>query len=275
MRTLLDFPKRMRKHWIWRFIYHGAHGVEWICGVLALVMSASLKANANDIVAFKTQIQWLQNRSAVSIVFAVIAIGICGLVKRWAGPPWVWDAIHNALDGFRDVMFAAKKGEPEHLHRVTLFKHSHFPTNRFKIWKFGRWLVPVERSGATTRKNVSCFRVSDDGEHVEGVAGQAWARREGEIFMTDALPEITSASTPDERKNYAKKGFVSVEWVEKRLQDEKPFPRRLCGIRLELKGSPWGVLVVDSILPDKIDQFDVAFKLSGRHLVALLEGART
>jgi hypothetical protein len=272
---LLDSAERMRKHWGWRVIYHFAHGVEWACGLLALVMSASLKANVGDAPAFKAQIQWLHDRSAFSIVFTVIAIGVCGLIKRWAGPPWVWSAIHNALDGFRDVLFAARKSEPEHLHRVTLFKCSHFPTNRLKIWEFGKWLVPVERSGATTRKNVSCFRVSDDGEHVEGIAGQAWIRREGEIVMIDSLPEITSASTTNEIDNYAKRGFVSPEWVQNRIRDGKPLPRRLCGIRLELKGNPWGVLVVDSSLPDKMTQLDDAFKLSGRHLVALLEGART
>jgi hypothetical protein len=271
----LHSVNRMRKHWGWAFVYRGAHATEWICGVLALVMSASLKADPAAIPVFTAQVRWLQHRSAISVFFAVVAIGVCGLVKRWAGPPWVWSAIHSSLNGFRDVVFATRKAEPEHLHRVTLFKFSRFPTNRFRFWAYGRWLVPVERSGATTRLNVSSFHVPDDGEHVEGVAGQAWARSEGEVFMTDALPEVSTASSDDELENYAKKAFVSVEWVKNRLKDGKPLARRLCGVRLELKGNPWGVLVVDSRLPEKIDRVEEAFKLSGRHLVALLEGART
>ncbi|MDL1948849.1 hypothetical protein FBQ97_03435 [Acidobacteria bacterium ACD] len=261
----------MRKHWAW--IYIGAGWIGVPCTVAAALLTGSLKLEQDSFRLLAGVIEWFQKRAAVYAFGAVVIAATMNMVRRYLGRPWVWTAIHSELDLVRDLVFSAKRSESEHHHRVTLYKFSYLPTNRLKLFRVGRWLVPVERSGIHTRKDVAQFKVPDEADRAEGVAGQAWARPEGEILMTDALPDMNGNSSDAEVENYAKATFVSAAWVRKKIADGSKLPRRLCGMRVECNGKAWGVIVVDSRSSDSLS-VEMAFQLSANHLGALLQGAR-
>jgi len=108
-----------------------------------------------------------------------------------------------------------------------------------------------------TRRRRKWFRASDDGQTVEGVAGQTWA--EGRTILKENLPNLGASPTDDEINHYGKSGFLTAHHVRKQLK-RRPLPRSLCGIMVEVKAKPWGVIVIDStsetlMAKDKIERF--------------------
>jgi hypothetical protein len=140
-----------------------------------------------------------------------IFLAISEAMRKVVGPPWLWDAIHSYLDSFRDYAFPDQPGDMLHEHRVTLFKHVRWRWC-LKKWPWSGWLVPVERSGHTTRRTSAVFRAPDEANDAEGVAGVTWASKSA--VPVPELPDLSGQPSVAEISEYAKKTFVSTEWVE-------------------------------------------------------------
>ena len=177
------------------------------------------------------------------------------------------------LDQYREEMFGKDeetKEEPEHFHRVTLYKYGwHWA---LVMWPWSGWVVPVARSGSTTKTKIPCFRASrNEPDKAEGVAGQTWVRnRRVPVFNLPNL-NIESPSEPD-IEEYAKQTFVSEKWMYNRIQKHKKGPqaRSLLGIPLETKGKSWGVLVVDSRSQESIGLKKVSKSYSSQAYYSVL-----
>lgn len=190
---------------------------------------------------------------------------ILGLVRRRVGSPSVWEAVHEGLEAVRNQAFADRStGDPEHYHRATLFRYySVRPSWRY--WPWTRRLVAVARSGRHTRKAITTFRAPDTPDRTNGVAGQAWARPDS--YRVPELPDVSGDPSPAEVERYARLSSVTKEWV----RENQPETRSLFGMRLEVDGEPWGVLVLDSRDPEPIEG-EKAFRMVARTLTPLLKG---
>lgn len=155
--------------------------------------------------------------------------------------------------------------DPDHYHRLTLFKHTGFcywprPARSF-IWKWGKgfwpwtgWLVPVARSGHSTKYVKTTFRVPEDGHGAEGVAGKAFFQDNPFKVPSSGtlLNTLSQSSSPQEIEDFAKATFVNAQWIRSRLQKEKPLSKSLFAFRIKIGGKPWGVVVIDSVASDGI-----------------------
>jgi len=153
-----------------------------------------------------------------------------------------YEAIHDLLDQICEATFSDVSFELEQHRRVTLFKRKRFYWKRWPF--FGAWLVPIERSGETTRRTDAVFRVHDDGEKCEGVAGRTYSKRK--IVYVDSLPSLRTNRSDDDLKKYGEKSFTD----PKRFRSNR-FPQScsLMGLPIEVDRKRWGVLVIDSINP--------------------------
>jgi transcriptional regulator with GAF, ATPase, and Fis domain len=115
---------------------------------------------------------------------------------------------------------------------------------------FSGWLVPVARSGHTTKKIKSSFLAPDDADAAEGFAGQAWSMNQ--TVFQDGLKSINASSCEDDVLDYANRTWVGTWWVDLKRKEKKPMCKALCGIPISVSGELWGVLVVDSTKPKAI-----------------------
>ena len=196
---------------------------------------------------------------------------IIGLIAQYArsnvGSPDVWELVQYILDRYRDEMFEKNNEtneDPQHFHRVTLYKSTRWRW-AFVRWPGSEWVVPVARSGSTTKTKIPCFRSSRNNPNAaEGVVGQTWARVNRRVPAFE-LPDL-NMEHPNEAdvETYARRTFVSVEWVKWQIKKQQrgPQARALLGIPVEAKGNSWGVLVVDSRSPQPI-QLNKVFKSPG------------
>jgi len=226
-------------------------------------------------------VRWLQSTEWWTIPALVVIAGACAALRRFIGPPWIWVTIEKVLEEFRRFSFN-DDGEP-HQHRVTLLKlqRFYFPVfpgrwrGRFSPWGKGRhpcsgWLVPICRSGHVRQRSTSAFLAPDDAEHAEGVAGQAYNRGG---YRIEELPDPIRLKSDDAMQEYADATHVPIDWVRGRVAKIKPFSRSLCGIRIEVDGKPWGVLVLDSTQPNAIKSqrtIDSNFRIVARVFAELL-----
>jgi hypothetical protein len=266
----------MRQHGFWALTY-------WAIGILYWLSAASLIVYA---IALKTSLPWIGTKSeAIAAVVlwlqstAPLGIMVCtgvsaaGKVARSIiGPPWIWDSVHEVLDQLRLLAFdKCKTTDPVHHHRVTLFKAVVDPWFPFRIRRYLRWLVPVERSGHTTRNSSVAFRIPDNADEAEGIAGQTWAINK--VLVVKGLPDIANLKKGQAAlvKDYAERTFVTVDWIRK----ENPVGRSFCGIPVEVKGKLWGVLVFDSRDENSIDDQEASrvYQQYGKFLGNLLARA--
>jgi GAF domain-containing protein len=209
----------------------------------------------------------LQQTAWLIIPLLTVGLGLMQVARSMAGPPWIWETVHYLLDRFQEHVFEKQVGTPLHYHRVTLFRHIRLRRSLCR-WPWSGWLVPVERSGHTTRKSRAAFLAPDDADRAEGIAGQTWAQKR--VVIVEDLPDISGTPSLGLLEDYARKTWVSVEWLQNRSQHARSF----CGIPVEVKGRLWGVIVLDSRSPDAIDQDAVkVHSLIGRYLGKLLERA--
>jgi hypothetical protein len=123
------------------------------------------------------------------------------------------------------------------------------------------------------------FRVNDDPGKVEGVAGRAWSQGQS-IVKVQRLPDLSGAlsAVPGVQWNlirvYAEKTFVSPEWIAKRLEQGKMAARSYTGFPIEVAGSLWGALVIDSMSPQAKPnpEHERAYMLFTKLLEKRLEG---
>jgi len=163
------------------------------------------------------------------------------------------------FNDYREEAFNIAEDDAVHNHRVTLFKRSRliwwiWPwRSRYSPWgkmraPWSGWLVPLVRSGHTTQRSRTVFLAPDDADNVEGVVGQVWAR--DRVIVVEDLPDLCGNATDQDIAAYALKTWVPDAWVRWRLRSGKQCPRSICGIPVEVNGSRWGVIVLDSYSPD-------------------------
>ena len=239
---------RDSRRWVW--VDSALGWVYWWTAVPLVVVTASLYADTAqwDSELAARAVDWMQAWSVISLPVLAGASALAGIVQRRTGQPAVWQAIHSVLDELRDLVLRGRSGAQDH-HRVTLFQ----ARRSWPPWTWPPWalcLVPVARSGHMTRQSGTCFRIPNQSDDVEGVAGRAWAMRG--TFAVDGLPDPNPATaTEEELQTYAEGTFVNMAWVRKRRHPER-LARSYLAIPVEVKGEPWGVIVLDSRDPGPI-----------------------
>ncbi len=253
------------KNWIRGVVRWCERGAVALSGFVGYILKegpsvsvAFLKPLSDFIVpVVKTNAWWL-------IAFSSVTVGATKLLKRTVLiDPWLENSIVAALDNGRQYLINQNviQNDDFHHHRLTLYKRTLFsyrprPFRKWWWWwglwrgPFSGWLVPVARSGHTTKKVKSTFLAPDDADSCEGVVGRAWAC-DGLIHI-DGLPEINSSSSENEVKAYAKKIWVSEDWVKLKVKQTKPLARSFIGFPIKVNGERWGVVIVDSVRPDGV-----------------------
>jgi len=209
----------------------------------------------------------------ILIIVFVLVGGASRWVRQRITSPQTLATIQWILNRLQEDTFHEENaaGQPLHENRVTLFKHGH------SSYHLGRWLIPVARSGHMTQGTDIRFRAGDDPAELEGVAGRAWALR-SQVIVED-LPDLNqfvlSPATQERAlQEYAKKTFVTQEWLRKRLSKRKPLALSYYAIHVEVRGARWGALVIDSMNPKaKIGLEDEGrYRLMAGLLQKVLEG---
>ncbi len=216
------------------------------------------------------------DRSWWLILGSSLALFVCKHLPRIAGSPQTWDLMHDFLDGLRDYFFREDGYDVPDFHRATLFRCQRNRRKRNLIARFlglcgakPKWLVPVVRSNHISQETEVAFRIDDSIEKCEGVAGRAWHMNN--VVSVYDLPEISLGSAAKEVKDYAKKSFVSPDWVRNKC----PKSRSILAIPVRVKGEMWGVLVFDSRHPQKIGykETEDLYLVLSKHLSNLVEKA--
>ncbi|MBM4054123.1 MAG: hypothetical protein FJ264_05515 [Planctomycetes bacterium] len=228
--------------------------VKYISGGIVLFISALLKANVPDIPFISFFVNICQHNAWWIIISFTCVGGLSQLLNNRIGSPDIWRIVQHILDQYREEVFGkdeSTRKDAEHFHRITLFKHCKWRWALIR-WPCSGWLIPAARSGSRTKTKIQCFLASKEHpDEAEGVAGQTWARnREVKVFN---LPDLSVNSAPEDNIiEYAKKAFVSKEWISNRMKRNRRGLqcRSLLGICIEVKGIPWGALVIDSRNPE-------------------------
>ncbi|WP_281085133.1 hypothetical protein [Methylophaga thiooxydans] len=179
------------------------------------------------------------------------------------GDPWVWEKLQFILNEYQNKVFSEKANEPNHHHRVTLFRytkwnlHTRHCTGKWywpwgKHWPCSGWLVPVLRSGYTSQNTNIIFSAPDNADHAEGVAGQAWAKESAVIL--NELPSPSKNGPKREIKNYCKVTACPHEIVDAKINTGKPMPLSIAATPVEVNGKIWGVVVLDSRASDGVSR---------------------
>jgi hypothetical protein len=196
----------------------------------------------------------IQSNTLPIVIFSNIILWAAHLLKRYFGNPWAWDTVKVLLEEFRADVFRGVPNISAHLDRVTLFKKRDWRL-RCGFLPSPDWLCSVERSGHMTRRKRVWYRGHDGGRNLTGVTGATWG--EGRTIFKEKLPLLTPSALKREIELYAKETFIDCDYIRKKLQQNRPFPRSLCGIMVEVNSKPWGVIVIDSSLETLCRQDDI------------------
>lgn len=171
---------------------------------------------------------------------AVVLIGALGALASGIDP-WKWRVVQSCLDEFRDSVFASKshKNDFNYSHRVTLFRLQNGCIRMFKPW-WRKWLVPIARSGTVTKATKSIFRFSDNPNEIEGVVGKAWCLTGW--YIVEDLPLPSADMSLEQKADYYTKTNITVDTAIKMNYTARSY----AATKVEVKGKPWGVLVLDS-----------------------------
>lgn len=249
----------MRRVGLTTSLYWFAVGLKWV-SIVVLVMFglATLLQPSDWQEPWRTVLYWFDDWEDLAFPLLPAAIGVCEIIARGIGPPWVWKVVESVVDELRNHAFTRKtQRQPIHEHRVTIFKRVRW---KMKIrldrstqgglrvwWPWSGWLVPKVRSGHTTQRSRTVFLAPDDADHAEGVVGKVWATQG--MLSKDDLPPIDGFSSGEQIREYAENSWVTEKWVRQRLDK---CARCVCGIPLEVRGKTWGVIVLDSREPGGI-----------------------
>jgi hypothetical protein len=91
--------------------------------------------------------------------------------------------------------------------------------------------------------------------------------------VTKDLPEISANSSSEQIEEYAERTFSTPEQIRARLQDGKQMAKGFAALQIEVKGRPWGVIVIDSVRQLGKDDTD-KYTVIGSVLPPLLERVR-
>ncbi len=226
-------------------IYTRLGHLKYIFSSTSIILVASLKADSakftqvlgNDIGTIITNIQtnawWI-------VPIIIISVFLIDALRTRVGSQKDWKIIQIILKEYREKIFTADDlNDDPHHHRVTLFKKVDFYLC-FKQWPWSGWLIPVARTGHTTRTSSNIFRVPDSTVNPEGIAGKTWIR-DG-MYNVYNLPDLHANPTEDNFQTYADDTFCSKDLVSKRIFGQRSY----CGFPVEVNGNQWGVIVIDS-----------------------------
>lgn len=226
-----------------------------------------------------------------SIPASAVALSAFTELSRWIGEPWYWHAISKLLEQLQSETFQTLPHDAvQDDHRVTLYRFRAWnfwasltracrdirqrPLTAFRSnWPWAGWLVPVLRAGP--RAPGRTVYLACNAERAEGVAGKTYFNQHGTIELKD-LPDLCLDSATDMVTEYARRTFVSVEMVSKRLKASRPCARSFQSIRVEVNNRPWGVLMIDSResrLPNP-QKTSHSFQSLAKTLQVLLERAK-
>jgi len=194
-------------------------------GAAGPILSAALK-NIQD------HAWWL----TPSMLFLV---GALKFVKNKLGAPETWKELQRIVDDIRSDVYGAQTGQYEHHHRVTVYQYR----RRWIYWKPGTWwLLPLVRSGHTSKSNVRKFRVHPNSPGCRnGLAGRAW-ESEGAIHV-ERLPVLGKDCSDEDFERYAEDTNIAVEDLRKKRSSSRSY----WAVKVRRKGEPWGALVLDSV----------------------------
>lgn len=224
-------------------------------GVVAAMLKADVGWVQKNIPYAAGFVTWAQNTGWLILVVGIALAGGAKALRHFIGPPFIQGMIHTILDQMKALAFepvaCQDPPDPSHYHRVTLFKAVGSKRLPFLPGTCKAWLVKYERSGHTTQKNYPSFRIPDDADRVEGIAGKTWAATK--VIKISELPDISQKATPEEIAEYARRTFIDVEVVKDRMTRGMSLARSFCGVPVEVKNVPWGVIVFDSRQPKPIE----------------------
>lgn len=265
----------------------------WLVPAMPLVIALISWCNGLD----GTEV-WLKNRPNVfgvvgriqevsfwlyAIFWSTFAWAIC---YRRLGDPWLVEQLQFILDRYQAGAFnseAYPSETPKDHNRVTLFRYQkgifvrHWSATRWywrwgNHWPLSNFLVPVLRSGHTSKKSDIAFCISDDSDSTEGVAGQAWAC--GQPLSLVNLPLMNTETRPRARALYAGKTYCNKAMIDRYIERNRPMPCSIVAIPVERHGKMWGVIVLDSRYPEGVTDIAVEnYRLTVALVGRLLERA--
>jgi hypothetical protein len=205
------------------------------------------------------------------------------IINRW-GDPWVLEKLQFILNEYQAKAFSAKATDPNHHHRVTLFKFKkwviftrhctgswYWPWGKHMPWS--GWLIPVLRSGHTSQNTNVIFSAPDNADEAEGVAGQAWVKQNAVVY--NDLPSPSKNGPKRNIKQYCEVTTCPQEMVLKRLDQGKAMPLSIAATPVEVNGRIWGVVVLDSRSKDGVSNDSILnYELTVALIGQLLEKAK-
>lgn len=183
--------------------------------------------------------------------FISVVVFVAWCVRKGTNP-WVLDKIQFILDQYQEKCFQDQTNDPKDHHRVTLFRRKRCLWGNKGHRLFSLYLVPYLRSNHLAQRSGTKFLISDNSDQTEGVAGQAWSRH-GSMVLNN-LPDIHEAGLEEEDRrarieDYAATTYCPEQMVDKYAQSGTPMPRSIAAIPVDVKGTLWGVIVLDSRSP--------------------------
>ncbi|MDH0894673.1 MULTISPECIES: GAF domain-containing protein [unclassified Pseudomonas] len=195
----------------------------------------------------------------LAVIFALLFVAfLFGKLLKGLGDPWVLNKLQFILDSYQERAFM-KNGQaiPRDHNRITLFKMKRSVIGPSRPWMrrrgrrfFSNHLVPILRSGHTSKKSKVAFHVPDSGDEAEGIAGLAWVSEE--VAEMHNLPAIVRGCAKRDIKAYAESTRCAEEMIEHYAKEGKQLPRAIVAIPVEKNGRNWGVIVLDSRYPEGI-----------------------
>lgn len=200
------------------------------------------------------------------ILSAIILMVLPAIVKRYTTPVIILRSIEKKLDVFRDWVCVDSEDDYNDNHRVTVFQYKksywgilfnrrNWTYERFP-WSLERtprsgWLVPVVRSGHSSKRAKTVFWAPDDGPNCEGFAGKAWGK---DCMVTrDSLPCIKSTSSDQQKNKYCRDTETPNHLIKKYIESDKSPARSFAAFPIKVMGENWGVVVIDSQSANGID----------------------
>lgn len=218
-----------------------------VSGVSVVAVGALLKLDPTKYdhnVIFQVSLSLVQDSAWWLIPVLAIIAGVSQRMKQGLGTVGTWRLVDHLLTQYREALLGKRpaKEDPEHFHRITLFRHVRWRWSLDR-WPWSGWMVPIARTGHTTKGKIPRFRANANRpDAAEGIAGQAWAQNR--TIAVNGLYEINPETPAQELEAYANHTFVSTEWLAGRR--DRNHGRSFLGVPLEVNGVPWGALVVDS-----------------------------
>lgn len=167
------------KDWLYRVVAPAHIVTLWTTPLLA----ASQKYEFGSYLVtngLNTTGRWLQESGNGALLLSAFILAVATTGKSWLGNRWAKESLQAFLNDFRKVAFRNGAKGAEFHDQVTLFKYKKWLWCPL-LWKrrkpWSGWLVPVMRSGHTTKNTSTVFWAPQDyPDKAEGVAGVAWAQ---------------------------------------------------------------------------------------------------